>query len=329
VEERPAIQPILVSLTSGEPPPEVLAALDAWPAGGRPPVLRGATAALAALRGMTWWESARARRMDPGGPGPRRGAWPALAADRTPYAWDTSAQAAQAGFEDRGVPGKAAQALPERESLERVAAAGVPTIPTTPAPSVEAAVDAWRALGRPIALKLDMPGLAHKSEVGGVVLLLDDEVAVRAAAAGLLHAGHGLDGRARGLLVQPMASRGLEMIVGARRDPQVGPLVVVGLGGVLAEALDDVAVAVAPLDVAAAAGLLDRLRGAPLLDGFRGGPVVDRLAVGEVVAAVSRLIAGDASIVEVDLNPVIAGPTGAVAVDALVVLRSPRSTSVG
>ncbi|TAK01888.1 MAG: CoA-binding protein [Chloroflexota bacterium] len=319
MERRPAILPILVSLTSGEPPPEVLATLDAWPAGGRPPVLRGATAALAALRGMAWWESARARRVDPGGPGPRRAVWPALAADRTPFAWDTSSAAGRARARS------SARALPERESLERVAAAGVPTIPTTSAPSVEAAVDAWRALGGPIALKLDMPGLAHKSEVGGVVLLLDDEVAVRAAAAGLLQAGHGLDGQARGLLVQPMASRGLEMIVGGRRDPQVGPLVVVGLGGVLAEALDDVAVALAPLDVAAAAGLLDRLRGAPLLDGFRGGPVVDRLAVGEVVAAVSRLIAGDPSIVEVDLNPVIAGPSGAVAVDALVVIEATGS----
>jgi acyl-CoA synthetase (NDP forming) len=320
-EDRPAILPVLVSLTSGEPPPEVLAALDAWPAGGRPPVLRGATAALAALRGVASWESAHARRIEPGGPGPRRAAWPALAADRTPFAWDPAPHAPS----DEGA---AARALPERESLERLAEAGVPTIATSPADDPETAVAAWRELGRPVALKLDAPGLAHKSEVGGVVLLLDDEVAVRAAAAGLLHAGTGLADGTRGLLVQPMAPRGIEMIVGARRDPQVGPLVVAGLGGVLAEALDDVAVALAPISAADATDLLGRLRGARLLDGFRGGPVVDRAAVGEVVAAVSRLIADDEEILEIDLNPVIAGPAGAVAVDALVVLRASRSPSV-
>jgi len=89
-----------------------------------------------------------------------------------------------------------------------------------------------------------------------------------------------------------------------------------------------VAVALAPISAADAADLLGRLRGARLLDGFRGGPVVDRAAVGEVVAAVSRLIADDEEILEIDLNPVIAGPAGAVAVDALVVLRAPRSPSV-
>jgi hypothetical protein len=98
--------------------------------------------------------------------------------------------------------------------------------------------------------------------------------------------------------------------------------VLVGLGGVLAEALDDVVVALAPLDDALAARLLDRLRGARLLDGFRGAPAVDRAALGVLVAAVSRLIAADPAIVELDLNPVVAGPTGAVAVDALVVLAA-------
>jgi hypothetical protein len=101
----------------------------------------------------------------------------------------------------------------------------------------------------------------------------------------------------------------------------VGPLVVVGLGGLMAEALDDVAVALAPIDAGEATELLGRLRGARLLDGFRGGPIVDRSAVGEVIAAASRLIADDPDLLELDINPLIAGPGGAVAVDALVVLR--------
>jgi len=331
---RPVILPILVSLTSGEPPPEVLAALDAWQPGGRPsggraaagrpPVLRGATEALTAIRAVAAWESARAARVEPGGLGPRRAAWPTLATDRTPFAWDPAAAPTGVALTP-GPPAPApARALLERESLDRLAAEGVPTIATTSAADPEAAVAAWRELGRAVALKLDAPGLAHKSEVGGVVLLLDDEVAIRAAAAGLLKTGAGLaGGGARGLLVQPMAPTGVELVVGARRDPHVGPLVVVGLGGVLAEALDDVAVALAPISAAAATGLLARLRGARLLDGFRGGPVVDRAAVGQVMAAVSRLIVADPEILELDVNPLIAGPTGAVAVDALVVLGPP------
>ncbi|MEW5991023.1 MAG: acetate--CoA ligase family protein [Chloroflexota bacterium] len=319
--ERPSILPVVVSLTSGEPPPEVLAALDAWPAGGRPPVLRGAGEAVAALRSTAWWEASRAGRV---AGGPRRPTWPVLAADRTPYAWDLAPASAPAVGEGQPF----ARALPERESLERLAAAGVPTIVTTTATDPEAAVAAWRELGRAVALKLDAPGLAHKSEVGGVVLLLDDEVAIRAAAAGLLQAGRRSgDAGVRGLLVQPMAPRGVELIVGARRDPQVGPLVVVGLGGVLAEALDDVVVALAPISAAAATERLARLRGARLLDGFRGGPRVHRAAAGEVVAALSQLIADDPEIVEIDLNPVIAGEDGAVAVDALVVLAQPGPSS--
>ena len=318
--ERPDILPIVVSLTSGEPPPEVLAALDAWPAGGRPPVLRGAAEAIAALRGVTWWERERATRLA-GAAGPRRAGWPALAADRTPFAWDAPEAAAAP------TAGSSLRSLPERESLERLAVAGVHTIATATAVDPEGAVAAWRTIGGPIALKLDAPAVAHKSEVGGVVLLLDDEVAVRAEASGLLGMGHGLDGRVRGLLIQPMAPRGVELIVGARRDPQVGPLVVVGLGGVLAEALDDVVVALAPIDAADATRLLGRLRGDALLDGFRGGPVVNRAAVGEIVAAVSRLIADDPEILELDLNPIIAGPAGAVAVDALVIVSRTGESS--
>ena len=331
-EERTGLLPIDVSLTSGEPPPELIAALDAWPGGGRPPILRGAVEALAALRGVSGWETARAARLDPAGRGPRRSGWPALALDRTPYGWDASLSGGAAGIgADAAFPGGPAEAptgtsgpsraLSESASLARLAAAGVPTTRFVEVPDADAAVAAWRAVGGPVALKLQAPGLAHKSDVGGVVLGLADEASLRAAAARLLDIRAAAGQPAAGLLVQSMAPPGVELIVGARRDPQVGPLVLVGLGGVLAEALDDVVIALAPLDAGAAAGLLDRLRGSRLLDGFRGGPVVDRRAVGELLAAVSRLIVGDPDILELDLNPVIAGPAGAIAVDALVVVR--------
>jgi acyl-CoA synthetase (NDP forming) len=290
--------------------------------------------------------------VDPLGAGPRRPAWPELARDRTPYAWDAAAGAAlgdeaegavrdaayanaeganaegaDAGYDDAAYADPApatlpAHALPERESLARLAAAGVSTIPCVPATSAAAAVAAWRELGGPVAVKLDASGLAHKSDSGGVILGLDDEGAVRAAAERVFVAGGASGHAVRGLLVQPMAPAGLELIVGAKRDAQVGPLVIVGLGGVLAEAIDDIAVALAPIDASSATLLLGRLRSAVLLDGFRGGPIVDRRAVGELVAAVSRLISGDPEIVEIDLNPVIAGAAGAVAVDALIITRA-------
>jgi succinyl-CoA synthetase beta subunit len=271
------------------------------------------------------WEAARVARLDPAGPGPRRAGWPDLAMDRTPLGWDTSipkpARAAAAPGEPPADP-VAGRALSESESLARLAAAGIPTTRSVDARDADAAVAAWRAFGGPVAVKLHAPGLAHKSDVGGVALNLDDEAAVRAAAARLLRVAASAAGNhGASLLVQPMAPAGVELIVGARRDPQVGPLVLVGLGGVLAEARDDVVVALAPLDAGTATALLGRLRGARLLDGFRGGPTVDRSTVGALVAAVGRLLAEDETIVEIDVNPVIAGPDGALAVDALVVIR--------
>jgi acetate---CoA ligase (ADP-forming) len=125
--------------------------------------------------------------------------------------------------------------------------------------------------------------------------------------------------RLNGLLVEPMASPGVELIVGGRRDPIVGPVVLVGLGGVLAEVLDDVAVLLAPVPADAVATRLERLRGAPLLHGTRGQAGVDVRALATLVARIGDLLAEDAALLEVDLNPVIAGHYGVVAVDALVV----------
>ena len=117
-----------------------------------------------------------------------------------------------------------------------------------------------------------------------------------------------------------MAEQGVELIVGMRRDPSFGPVVMVGLGGVLAEVLDDVAVRLAPVPTDEALAMLLELRGARILDGIRGRPAVDRHAVAEMIVALSRVAMARPDIVEVDLNPVIASPHGALAVDALVVV---------
>jgi acyl-CoA synthetase (NDP forming) len=170
-------------------------------------------------------------------------------------------------------------------------------------------------LAFPVVLKA--VGRLHKSDAGGVVLGLADADAARAAYADLL---------ARlappAVSVEEMAGRdgGVELIVGAVRDPKFGPVVMVGLGGVLTEVLDDTTCAIAPVSVGAAERLLRSLRGAPLLLGVRGRPPVDLRALAEAVVLVSRVAAAHPELVELELNPVLAGPGGAVALDARIVL---------
>jgi hypothetical protein len=170
-----------------------------------------------------------------------------------------------------------------------------------------------------------VPGLAHKTEIGGVRLGLATADDVREAADELLRdaprfitAEHDL----RGLLIEPMAGPGIELIVGLVRDPQYGPAVIVGLGGMLAEVLDDTAIALAPITKPEALLLLDGLRGAPLLRGVRGRPPVDLDAAADVVVRLADFGLARPDVLEVDLNPVIVSTSGALAVDALVVVSS-------
>ena len=307
-EDRPELLPVYISLTSGEPPGETKAQLDA--AGGVP-ILRGALEAFTAIAAVARWEARCDVRREAGRP--RRAAWTALAADRT--AWGSEPPAAI-------TVAPTATALSERESLSLLAAAGIPVTALREATDAQAAAAAAREFGGPVALKLDAVGLAHKSDAGAVRLGLGDDAAVAAAADQLLALGRRLAPTGlmvRGLLVQPMASPGLELIVGLIRDRDFGPLVVVGLGGVLAEVLDDVVLRLAPVTPEEADGMLDDLRGTRLLDGVRGRPAADRAAIGAIIVAVARLGIERPDIVAIDVNPVISGPSGTIAVDALVV----------
>lgn len=314
--ERPGILPVYVSLTSGEPPAETKALLDEE--GGGAPLLRGAVEAFGAIARVARWERARERRLEAG---PWRTSWPALARDRTSYGLDPVAIRVATAAAAGEAPVGALRTLPERESLELLRAAGIAVTAAVAVPDADAAVEAARPLGgHAVALKLDAVDLPHKSDLGFVRLGLAGDDDVRAAADDLFTAArrHGVD--ARGLLVEPMADAGIELIVGMRRDPAFGPAVLVGIGGILAEILDDVAIRLAPVGIDQAAAMLDDLRGARLLDGARGRPPVDRPAIAELIAGLSRLAIERPDIAEVDLNPVIASPDGAVAVDALVVL---------
>ncbi len=311
--DRPEILPVYVSLTSGEPPPETKAVLDTI--GGGAPLLRGVVEAFSAIAGLATWERRRARRETNG---PWRVAWPALAADRTSFGADPAPLGSLVGR--RSGPSRT---LAELESLELLRAAGVRTIEAVLAADPDGAVEAARRFGGPVAVKLDAIGLVHKSDMGGVILGLLDEEAIRDSAELLLGIARREGLAVRGLLVQPMATPGLELLLGARRDPLFGPVVVVGLGGTLTEVLDDVAIRLAPVDAATAESMLEELRGARLLAGVRGGEVVDRVAVAEMVVTLGRLIVERADLVEVDLNPVVATSAAALAVDALVVLEGP------
>ena len=171
--------------------------------------------------------------------------------------------------------------------------------------------EALAALGGPVAVKLLDAGITHKSDVGGVFLGVRDAAGLDRALDALEAAGH------RRFLVEAMAPPGVDLLAGARRDPVFGPVVLLGLGGVVAEALADVAVALAPLSAAEAAGLADRLAGRALLDGFRGGPVADRAALGAVLARLGALLAANPGVEEIEINPLRITREGLVALDAV------------
>jgi acyl-CoA synthetase (NDP forming) len=317
--DRPHILPVYVSLTSGEPPPETKAVLDEL--GDGAPLLRGAVEAFTAIASLARWEAARNRRLDRG---PWRPGWPALAADRTAYGLDPDRSSAAAGSGVAVGSSAPPRALSEFDSLALLREAGLPVTEATSVPDAAAAVEAARSFdGRPVALKVDAMGLAHKSDLGLVRLGLAGDAPVRAAVDDLLATARAQGLAVRGLLVEPMAEAGVELIVGLRRDASFGPAVVVGLGGVLAELLDDVAIRLAPVDRETVLAMLTELRGARLLDGLRGIPPIDRGAVADLVVALSRLGDDRPDVLEVDLNPVIASARGALAVDALVVLGRP------
>jgi acetyltransferase len=209
--------------------------------------------------------------------------------------------------------------LSESDSKALLAGHGVPFPPEILAGTVADATAAARQVGLPVALKLCGENIAHKTERGLVRLGLASTEAVADAAADLLAAARPED-EATGVLVAPMVTGLRELIAGASRDPQFGPTILLGLGGVLAEAIGDVAVRLAPIDRVAALDMLDSLGAARLLGPFRGEPAVDRDALADVLVALSDAVVADSRILSIDLNPLMVADGRPVAVDALVEL---------
>jgi len=198
-----------------------------------------------------------------------------------------------------------------------VAEAGVPMTASRSARTLEKTVAAAAELGYPVALKA--ADLLHKSDMGGVQLGLVDEHALRESFRTLASR---LANKEFSVEKMAPADEGVELIVGARRDPRFGAVVLVGLGGVYAEILDDVAVALAPIGEDEAERLLRSLRGAPLLAGARGRSPLDVSAAARAVAALSRAAAACPAVAELEVNPLLVLPEGAVGLDARVVLGS-------
>ena len=207
--------------------------------------------------------------------------------------------------------------LSEPDSKALLADYGVPFAPEERASDVAGAVLAAERVGLPVAVKLAGDAIAHKTERGLVRLNLGDAAAVQTAAEELLAAATAADGDVE-LLVSPMLSGTRELIAGLHRDPQFGMTVMLGVGGVLAEAVADVAIRLVPLTRQDALDLIDDLRTQALLGPFRGEPAVDRDALADVVLALAAAAEARSDLVSADLNPLIVVDGRPIAVDALV-----------
>ena len=204
-------------------------------------------------------------------------------------------------------------------------ACGVPVLPTRAAATADEAAAVAEAVGFPVVLKARSGDIVHKTDVGGVAVNLDSSEAVRTAFETM---DSQLGAQMGGAVIQPMAPWGVEAIVGLASDPDFGPVVMAGLGGVLTDLLRDRAFAVPPLEPGAADAMVASLRAAPLLDGYRGAPKVDRQALVAVLEQIARMAEEVPELVELDLNPILVSPAGALAVDCKARL-APRPAGPG
>ncbi|MCX5415270.1 acetate--CoA ligase family protein [Streptomyces sp. NBC_00059] len=189
---------------------------------------------------------------------------------------------------------------------------------------VDEAVALADRLGGSVVLKIVSPDILHKTDAGGVVVGVSGAQEVRAAFCSIVKnaKAYAADARIEGVQVQQLVPPGQEVIVGAVTDPTFGKVVAFGLGGVLVEVLKDITFRLAPVSAEEAQSMLDSIGAAEILKGVRGAPAVDRWALAEQIRRVSRLVTDFPEIAEVDLNPVIASPDGAIAADIRILLST-------
>ncbi len=213
--------------------------------------------------------------------------------------------------------------LLEHEALEIIKAYGAPIADAGLAKTPEEAGELAEKMGFPVVLKIVSPDISHKSDVGGVIVGVNSkEKAIEAAKKIIENVSKNVpNARITGILVQKMAKKGLEIIVGGLRDNIFGPVVMFGLGGIFVEVLKDVSFRVAPISYEDAYEMMKEIKSAKLLEGYRGQPPIDKKAIADIIIAVAKLLEENPEVDSVDLNPVIAYPDGAVVVDARVILK--------
>jgi acyl-CoA synthetase (NDP forming) len=254
-----------------------------------------------------------------------RGVRPGLralaAAARRPRAQETGGPVVDAGVAERWAAGLAGDAPDESDARALLRAAGVPVVEDRLVTNADEAAAAAAGFGYPVVLKVVAPSILHKTDVGGVRLGVGSAGAARSAFAEIVQSvGAVAPDDVRGVLVSPQLPEGVELVIGGLYDETFGPMVMVGLGGVLVEVVEDVAFGLAPLGPGAALELLSGLKGRKLLDGFRGRPSVELAGVAEIVVRVGELIASGA-LESIEINPLVAGGARAWAVDAKVAVR--------
>jgi len=216
--------------------------------------------------------------------------------------------------------------LTEREAKEVLALYGVPVVSEKLTQSAAEAVAAAQSLGLPVAMKVESPDIPHKTEAGVIRLNLKTADDVKAAYDVVMANANKYNAKAKinGVLVQPMAPSGTEIMVGGKIDPAFGPLIVAGLGGVLVEVLKDTMLDLAPVTPGEARGMLDHLKSQAMLNGFRGAEAVDREKLADIIARLSEFMDDQKTLIaELDVNPLICAGSRIVAVDALIVKKQP------
>ncbi len=214
------------------------------------------------------------------------------------------------------------RALLETEAKALLRLHDFPVLDDVLATTADEAVRAAKRMGEPVALKIVSPDILHKTESGGVKLRLDSEDAVRSAFDEIIEnvKRYKPDADIKGVLVSPMAKKGLEVIIGTKIDDQFGPIILFGLGGVLVEILRDVSTRVLPISDRSARKMIEDIKFYPLLNGYRGRPAYDKKALKHLLLLCSDLIESYPEINEMDLNPVILHEDGLEIVDARIII---------
>ncbi len=218
--------------------------------------------------------------------------------------------------------GEAGPVLSEHQSKQLLECFGIDTVNEKAASDKDQALAAAREIGYPVALKIDSPDILHKTEAQVVQLDISDDEQLIQAYEQIQNAAreHNPKAKINGVLVQQMAKHGVEVMIGSTLDPQFGQTMVFGLGGIFVEALGDVALRVVPLTRFDAASMIDDIRGKKVLMGFRGAPAADLDALAQAIHRTGLLVNHFKDrIREMDINPILAGPNNAMALDALIV----------